>query len=64
MAHQVDDIRTVALVGHEAAGKTSTEGRGKLTQAQYGDLAAGLYYVNIHTAQYPGGEVRGQLQRK
>src|SRR5437763_10690314 len=23
MAHQVDDIRTVALVGHEAAGKTS-----------------------------------------
>src|SRR6185295_2675400 len=23
MAHQVDDIRTVALVGHEVAGKTS-----------------------------------------
>ena len=38
------------------------EGKGKLTQAQYGDLAAGLYYVNIHTAQYPGGEIRGQLK--
>jgi hypothetical protein len=48
----------------DAAGKMATEGKGKLTQAQYGDLAAGLYYVNVHTAQYPGGEVRGQLMKK
>jgi len=47
-----------------AAGNTSAEGKGKLTQAQYGDLAAGLYYVNVHSAQYPGGEIRGQVQRK
>lgn len=40
------------------------EGKGKLTQAQYGDLAAGLYYVNVHTAKYPGGEIRGQLMKK
>jgi len=40
------------------------EGKGKLTQAQYGDLAAGLYYVNVHSAQYPGGEIRGQLAKK
>ena len=40
------------------------EGKGKLTQAQYGDLAAGLYYVNVHSAKYPGGEIRGQLMKK
>ncbi len=29
--------------------------------AQATDLLAGLNYVNIHTATYPGGEIRGQL---
>ena len=43
---------------------TSSEGKGSITQAQFGDLAAGLYYVNVHTAKYPGGEVRGQLMKK
>lgn len=46
------------------ANANAAEGKAKLTQAQYGDLAAGLYYANIHTAQYPGGEIRGQLMRK
>jgi hypothetical protein len=48
----------------DVAGKTSSEGKAKITQAQYGDLAAGMYYVNVHTAQYPGGEIRGQLEHK
>ncbi len=26
-----------------------------------GNLMAGLNYINIHTAEYPGGEIRGQL---
>ena len=32
-----------------------------LTAAQEADLKAGLYYVNIHTAAFPGGEIRGQI---
>ena len=34
-----------------------------LTDAQIADIAAGRYYVNLHTAAYPNGEVRGQLRR-
>ena len=26
------------------------------------DLLNGMYYVNIHTAAYPGGEIRGQIR--
>lgn len=32
-----------------------------LTADQETDLNANLYYVNLHTAAYPGGEIRGQL---
>ena len=32
-----------------------------LTDAQMADLMAGKYYVNIHTAANPAGEIRGQL---
>lgn len=39
-------------------------GETTITPAQYADLAAGLYYVNIHTARSPGGEIRGQLRRR
>lgn len=35
-----------------------------VTAAQYADMAAGLYYVNIHTAKFPGGEIRGQLRKR
>lgn len=32
-----------------------------LTAAQEADLLAGLWYINIHSTQYPAGEIRGQL---
>ncbi|MES3003247.1 MAG: CHRD domain-containing protein [Pseudomonadota bacterium] len=41
----------------------SAEGKATLTAAQMSDLAGGKWYVNIHTAKHPGGEIRGQLQR-
>jgi hypothetical protein len=34
-----------------------------LTAAQEDDLMKGLYYVNIHSATFPAGEIRGQLNR-
>lgn len=37
------------------------EGQATLTDAQAADMMAGLWYVNIHTTRYPGGEIRGQL---
>lgn len=37
------------------------KGSATLTDAQADDLMAGQYYINIHTAANPGGEIRGQL---
>ena len=34
----------------------------KLTEAQYQSYKAGGLYVNFHSAQYKGGEIRGQLK--
>jgi hypothetical protein len=36
-------------------------GSATLTDAQIADLMAGKWYVNVHTAANPGGEVRGQM---
>ncbi|MBR0696202.1 CHRD domain-containing protein [Bradyrhizobium lablabi] len=45
------------------AGSSPVEGSATLTDAQAADLLAGKYYVNIHTAANPGGEIRGQVTK-
>ena len=37
------------------------EGSADLTDAQAADLMAGKWYVNVHTANNKGGEIRGQV---
>ncbi len=32
-----------------------------LSAGQTADLLAGLWYLNLHTASHPGGEIRGQV---
>jgi hypothetical protein len=39
------------------------EGTATLTENQAADLLAGKWYVNIHTAANPGGELRGQMMK-
>jgi CHRD domain len=39
------------------------DGSATLTDAQAADLMAGKYYVNVHTAANPGGEIRGQVTK-
>ena len=41
--------------------KNPLEGSATLTDAQIADLMAGKDYVNLHTAQNKGGEIRGQI---
>lgn len=40
------------------------EGQATLTAAQATDLLDGKWYVNVHTAANPGGEIRGQVLTK
>jgi hypothetical protein len=38
-------------------------GTAKLTPEQEQQLTAGLFYVNVHTKNHPGGAIRGQLTK-
>ena len=46
-----------------SATTSPVEGSATLTDAQAADLAAGKYYINVHTAANPGGEIRGQVMK-
>ena len=41
--------------------KSIESGTAPITDAQLADLQAGKLYINIHTAKFPGGEIRGQV---
>jgi hypothetical protein len=43
--------------------KSPIKGSATLTDAQAADLEAGKYYVNVHTAANPDGEIRGQIEK-
>ena len=59
---QPDKNAGVALAIPNAT-SSPVEGSATLTEAQASDLLAGSYYVNIHTAANPGGEIRGQVTK-
>ena len=40
------------------------KGESTLTAEQAKQLADGLWYLNVHTAAHPPGEIRGQLMKK
>jgi hypothetical protein len=40
------------------------KGEATLTDAQAAELAKGSWYLNVHTAAHPPGEIRGQLVKK
>jgi hypothetical protein len=45
------------------SGTTSPSiGSTTITSGQAADLLSGLWYINIHTNLYPGGEIRGQVE--
>ena len=43
------------------AASSPVKGEATLTDPQAADLRGGKYYINIHTAANPGGEIRGQV---
>ena len=44
--------------------KSPITGNTKVTAAQAAELLAGKWYVNLHTAANPNGEIRGQVSMK
>lgn len=52
------------LIPFTNVGSQPITGQTTVTPQQIADLAAGRWYVNVHTPGHPGGEIRGQLHRR
>ena len=48
-------------VGFTGSVESPIKGSASLSAAQAADLLAGKWYVNLHTATHPSGELRGQV---
>ena len=51
----------VTLTINTAAVTGGSSGEVTLTEPQEADMLAGKWYWNVHTAAFPGGEIRGQV---
>ena len=51
----------IPIVGFSATTSGSFSGSAIVDQSEEEDLLENKFYVNIHTAAHPGGEIRGQL---
>lgn len=54
-------VNAGVVVGFEGALASPLTGMATLAPDQAQQLLDGLWYVNVHTAAFPGGEIRGQL---
>ena len=56
-------LNSGVIVGLTVSGGTTGtfSGSGTLTAAQITDMLEGVTYLNVHTGNFPGGEVRGQI---
>jgi hypothetical protein len=52
------------LIPFTNVGMQPITGEKTVTPQQVADLAAGRWYVNVHTPMHPAGEIRGQLHRR
>jgi len=66
-SNTVNHMHGAAPVGINAAVQVGLDpgspsiGDTALNAAQQADLLAGLWYINIHTEDFPAGEIRGQI---
>jgi hypothetical protein len=56
-------VNAGVILGLQLTGTTSgtISGMGTLTAAQVQGMIGGQTYINVHTTQHPGGEIRGQI---
>jgi hypothetical protein len=59
--HDVDDLVINPVTGRITGVWDGAEGNATTLAAQLGNLLSNGLYFNVHTSDFPGGEVRGQI---